>query len=141
MPERRVNSGTWPGDLVWRESERERSILIPMQQMSLRVIAAAVLAAGALAVVDGSFAFAQNAGAPEQPRSDQHPRKTAATDRDPPFRSNQPTEKRPSIAGSTISAAVAELGRLERTGANRDHLRVVFLFCGSRINPQRRYQA
>src|SRR5580693_3545239 len=34
----------------------------------------------------------------------------------PPFRSNQPTEKRPSIAGSTISAAVAELGRLEKHG-------------------------
>jgi preprotein translocase subunit SecE len=38
-----------------------------MKHMSLRVIAVVILAAGALAVVDGSFAFAQNAGAPEQP--------------------------------------------------------------------------
>jgi hypothetical protein len=68
-----------------------------MQQMYLRVIAAGVLSAGALGVVDGSFAFAQNAGAPEQPRSDQHPRKTAATDRDPSTVQIKPTDREKAV--------------------------------------------
>jgi hypothetical protein len=91
--------------------------------MSLRGIAAAVLAAGALAVGGGSFAFSQNAGAPEQPRSDQHPRKTAATERDPSTVQIKPT----------ISAAVVELGRLEkREQRDGDRLRAAVLFGRSR---------
>jgi hypothetical protein len=68
-----------------------------MKPMFVRATAAVVLAAGALAVADGSFAFAQNAGAPEQPRSDQHPRKTAATDRDPSAAQIKPTDREKSV--------------------------------------------
>jgi hypothetical protein len=71
--------------------------VFPMKQMSLRIIAAVVLAAGALAVADRSFAFAQNAAAPEQPRSDQHPRKTAATDRDPSTVQIKPTDREKAV--------------------------------------------
>jgi hypothetical protein len=63
----------------------------------LRYTAAAVLAVGALAVAGGSFASAQNAGVPVQPKSDQHPRKTAATNRDPSTAQIKPTDREKAV--------------------------------------------
>jgi hypothetical protein len=67
-----------------------------MKPNFLRYAAVAVLAVGALAVT-GPFAFAQNAGVPAQPRFDQRPRKTAATDRDPSTAQIKPTDREKAV--------------------------------------------
>jgi hypothetical protein len=68
-----------------------------MKPNFLQYTAAAVLAVGALGVAGGSFAFAQNAGVPGQPKSDQHPRKTAATNRDPSTAQIKPTGREKAV--------------------------------------------